>query len=163
MPDEIPFEVDNAEAILRAVRHPAHVKDGKRGSGPQLKTAFLKALSGTDDVSVMRLTYMGFESCRARARQMPQYIGVATLKVARVRAHASEVIDSREEFMGHAHIAHGVVLPNDEPPNSEIQEQLNERIRGILKGVPLIVDPDPTNEAWRGMSVAEIQGLLDLM
>ncbi|WP_374562210.1 hypothetical protein [Ideonella sp.] len=136
------------------IRTPSHVKAVK-GGGHQLKTAALKSKPGTDDVSVMRHRHLGFDGCRDKARPMSGYFGLAVLTPAAVRGQKSNVIDTREEYLGHASIVHGVVLPIDEPPDSKNLEELNERIRQILKSVRFEPDPDINSAHWTGPTLID--------
>jgi hypothetical protein len=66
-----------------------------------------------------------------------------------VRVLGSDVVDSREEFLGHADISHGIVVPEHEPPDPS----LILRVRALREKARLLVDPDPTAERWTGGQV----------
>jgi len=108
-----------------------------------------------DEVSVMRHTYMKSDACKIKAKEIASadpnnpYVGLAAITVESVRGVGSEVTDSREEFCGHAHISHGVVVPVDEP----LDPALSLRIRALNGKAKLLFDPTPDAEAWTGGQV----------
>ena len=124
----------------------------------KLRDNVFRPLAGTDEVSVMRHTYMKSDSCKAKAKEIAcgdannPYVGFAAITVGSVRSVNSEVTDSREEFCGHAHISHGVVVPADEP----LDPALSLRIRELNAKARLLTDPTPNTEAWTGEQI-EIQ------
>jgi hypothetical protein len=137
--------VANEETVVRALRE-CHVRKGK------LRDNVFRPVAGTDEVSVMRHTYMESDSCKAKAKEIAigdpnnPYVGFAAITVEFVRTVGSEVNDSREEFCGHAHISHGIVLPADEPPDPT----LSLRIRALNGKARLLLDPTPDIETWTG-------------
>lgn len=145
---DIPVEVANEETVVRALRE-CHVRRGK------LRENVFRPMAGTDEVSVMRHTYMKSDSCKARAKGIASgdtnnpYVGLAAVTVESVRSVGSEVTDSREEFCGHAHISHGMVVPANEPPDV----MLSLRIRALIAKATLVLDPMPDAETWTGPQI----------
>jgi hypothetical protein len=152
---DIPVVVANEETIVRALRE-CHVRKGK------LRDNVFRSAVGIDEVSVMRHTYMQSDSCKTKAKEIASgdpnnpYVGFAAITVESVRSLASEVTDSREEFCGHAHISHGMVVPADEPPDPA----LSLRIRALNGKARLLLDPTPDTETWTGEQI-EIQAQAD--
>src|SRR5579859_2082442 len=152
---DIPVAVANEETIVRALRE-CHVRRGK------LRDNVFRSLPGIDEVSVMRHTHMKSDACKMKAKEIVggdvhnPYVGFAAVSVASVRNLESEVTDSREEFCGHAHISHGVVVPEGEPLNPE----LSLRIRALNEKARLLLDPTPENPTWTGPAI-EIQAQPD--
>jgi hypothetical protein len=146
---DIPIPVSDAETIVRALFE-SHVNKRK----DKLRDSVFRPKPGTDSVSVMRHTYMKSHACKAKAKQIAAdptnpYVGLAAITVKAVRRLGSDVVDSREEFCGHADISHGIVVPADEPPDPV----LTLRIRALRENARLFIDPDPTIEEWSGEQV----------
>ena len=78
------------------------------------------------------------------------YIGLAVVVAQNIRNTGSTIQDSRDEYCGHAHIAHGVVLPRHEPPNAEMSLFITERCRELVKVTTLYSDPEPAADKWTG-------------
>ncbi len=148
---EIPIPVDSGENIVRAVW-------SQHLDGNSLKKNFFKA----EGTSVMRHTYMGTEACRTRGRAiLPgnpslRYKGLAIIRVGVFRAVGSDVIDSREQFCGHAHVTHGPAIPQQVEPGEPLFDDpsllmnLDERLRELKTATRVFLDPDPANDNWTG-------------
>lgn len=78
------------------------------------------------------------------------YIGLAVILAQDIRNTDSTVQDSRDEYCGHAHIAHGIILPVHEPPTSEIGLYITERCRKLVEVTTLYRDPNPAAAKWTG-------------
>lgn len=145
---DIPVAVADQETIVRALRE-CHVRKGK------LRDNVFRPVPGTDEVSVMRHTYMKSDACKTKAKEIASgdqnnpYVGMAAITVAAVRSNASQVTDSREEFCGHAHISHGLIVPEGEP----LDAALSLRIRALNAKAKLLLDPTPNAETWTGESI----------
>jgi hypothetical protein len=143
----LPSQIDGRERIVRAIFYPLHVeRNGK------LKAAAFRPSKGTDEVSVMRRSYLGAHACHRRAQSLgtaeKRYFGMATTSAAAIQAAGSIVSDSREEFIGHAHISHGIVIPRDEPPEPEQAKLLRDRIKAIITKTDYIACPNPRGTFW---------------
>ena len=95
--------------------------------------------------------YLGSDSCKQNGQKLgatprPVYVGLAVVKVAAVRAVGSTVHDSRKEFLGHAHISHGVAAIQNEPYPPEV----SLAISNILKSTTYFPDPEPDGPSWTG-------------
>lgn len=148
---DLPIDIVNDEKIVRAVISPCHIK--KNG---KLKPAAFRSKPGTDEVSVIRQTHMGSDFCKAKARDIAngspvnEYAGLAVMTAETIRALGSEVHDSRVEFCGHAHISHGIVVPPDEPPESDTFVLVTERCRDFVNSAAYHPDPSPDSDVWMG-------------
>ena len=148
---QIPIEIDDAEQIVRAIKSPPHI-DKKNPA--KLKPGAFRSKSGTDNVSVIRHDYMGSDFCKAKgkasANPFAVYVGLASISAAAIRSTGSTVHDSREQFLGHAHISHGLILFPDEPPKSEDNLVIQERCRALCALATFHRDPEPEREDWTG-------------
>ena len=145
---DIPIDIDDTEVIVRVVFEPYHVKKGK------LKLQAFKSPSGKDEVSVIRHSYMGTAFCKCKAQEIEAknktYQGFAVLKALHIRSIGSDVIDSRDLFLGHADIHHGIIVEPNEPPESRQAMMLNERLRSLAQVAVFYSDPSPDAEQWLG-------------
>lgn len=78
------------------------------------------------------------------------YTGLAFVRVSEIRDHGSEVVDSREEYLGHADLRHGIATQKQGvalPPN--LAKALNDRAKAIAKSATYVADPRPSSLRWR--------------
>lgn len=143
---ELPIEILDDENIVRLIKTPQHIKNDK------LKPSAFRSQAGIDDVSVIRHSHMGTNFCKSKAKEImgENYIGLAVVTAAKIRSVGSKVIDSREEFCGHASILHGVIFTVDEPPSAAISEFITERCRQIINHTTYHADPELANDVWTG-------------
>jgi hypothetical protein len=161
MPD-IPIYIDDDEVIVRVIFEPYHEKKGK------LKATAFRSPMGIDEVSVMRHTYMGTPFCKRKAKEIeadsrkkdPQkkYLGFAVLMASQIRFVKSNVIDSRNQFIGHADIKHGFVLQRDEPLDPKAKMELDERLKTLVSLTNYFPDPNPDEEKWSGSELTPKNG-----
>jgi len=123
----------------------------------KLRPAAFRSEPGTDDVSVIRNTYMGSDFCKSKAKEIANntlgktYKGLAVVSAQQIRRAGAEILDSRQHYCGHAHIAYGIVAPpRDEPQESEANKKLFEMTRGILSAAIYYEDPSPASPTWAG-------------
>jgi hypothetical protein len=149
-PCTLPLEISDDEKIVRAIKCPSHIRPGKT----TLKPAAFRSKPGFDEVSVIRHTHVGSNFCKKKAKETidstNSYNGLAVIMAREIRATTSTVHDSRDEFCGHAHISHGIILPRDEPPESALNHMLTERCRALCKAAAYYPDPRPDAEKWTG-------------
>lgn len=148
---QLPIEIADAENVVRVILCPSHVKVGSN----VLKPAAFRSRANTDEVSVVRQTHMGSDFCKQKGLSIQklsitEYSGLAFVKAKAIKDCGSSVRDSREEYCGHAHISHGVVLEPNEPPQSDLNRFITERCRNILKATVYYPDPDPIAPIWTG-------------
>ena len=143
----IPIDIEDRESIVRAVMSPSHV-DEKRPS--KLKPAAFRSRAGTDDVSVIRHTYMGSNFCKKHGKARSGYVGLAAITAGSIRSTSSTIHDSRIQFLGHAHISHGLILPPNEPPGSADNMIITERCRALCALATFYRDPEREHETWTG-------------
>lgn len=144
---ELPTDVADGENIARAIKTPHHVT--KKNT---LRPAAFKPKAGTDDLSVMRLGYLGADACKDKAVEIAgsEYVGLCVIRASSIRGAGSDVFDSREEFWGHAHISHGIVIQPNEPLSAEDNEWFTERLRKLVTNTTYYPDPVPTSAGWSG-------------
>jgi hypothetical protein len=155
---EIPIEIDDTEVIVRVIFQPYHVN--KKG---RLKPKAFQSPAGKDEISVIRHTYVGTTFCKCKAKeievkgntgkeksQLKTYLGLAVLNALHIRSVGSDVNDSRDLFLGHADIHHGIVLEPNEPPESSQAMLLNERLRLLADKAAFYPDPAPDANQWLG-------------
>lgn len=145
----LPIEVSNTENIVRIIFSPHHIKNGK------IKGAAFRSRVGSDEVSVIRQTYMGSNFCKEKALSLhrstiSEYQGLAFIKANKIREIGSTVEDSRDVYCGHADIAHGVVLEPNEPADSDMNRIITERLRTLVNSTTYYPDPNPSGSSWTG-------------
>lgn len=147
---DIPVAVADEETVVRVVLNEIHWKKGK------LRTNLFRGPGGKDEVSVMRHAHMKSDACKAKAKEIASgnpkfpYVGFAAITVESVRNTGSECHDSREgNYCGHAHISHGIPVPENEPAPPE----LTMRIKELLQRARLILDPAPDVQTWTGEQI----------
>lgn len=147
----LPIHVANSEKIVRAIMSPYHVD--RKG---RLRPRAFRPASGTDEVSVIRQSHMGSDFCKDKAKEIAEripgktYIGLASVSAEQIRSTGAQIVDSRAEFCGHAHISYGIVVQRDEPQQSELNRRLTEFARKILDLAIFRIDPDPSAPTWTG-------------
>ncbi|MHB8304085.1 MAG: hypothetical protein ACYDC6_14905 [Acidobacteriaceae bacterium] len=152
----LPTEVSQEETIVRAILSPFHI-DKKR----QLKVEAFDPTPGTDEISVMRVCFMGSHRCKKKARkvedpsQKKEFRGFAVLTVRKVAKVSLGVFDSRKNnFRGHADIKTGAPMPPKGQPRTP--EEL-ARYRAISKALKsqarYCEDPLPSKRRWVGDSL----------
>jgi hypothetical protein len=144
---DIPVPVHDGEKIVRTI-----MLGSVNKSKTALKPRAFRSAPGTDEVSVIRHTYKGSDFCKAKGRERgADYVGLAVLLAGQIRQANSEVIDSRGEYCGHAHISHGVVAP---PPNEPLSPQdnlvLDKKVEALRSAALYHPDPDPNADGWTG-------------
>src|SRR6516165_8032070 len=114
-----PSEITDVEVIARGICSPYHVKSGK------LKPDAYLPPYDTDEVSVMRASWIGADACKGHAKDLENpserkvYKGLAILSAQQIRQSGAGLIDSRTIFQGHADIRHGIVQRRGEPLPAE--------------------------------------------
>lgn len=78
------------------------------------------------------------------------YVGLAFLSAEDVRRHGATVVDSREEYLGHADIRNGILQPAGEALPPHLMKTLNERTKAIAQSAKFVRDPKPTSILWTG-------------
>lgn len=150
--DQLPIDVHLSETIVRAIVTPAHF-DAKKGD---IKTGVFRPRSPETSISVMR-QLMGDDFCKNKACEIAAasptqtYVGLLVITAAEIRAAGSEVADSREEFLGHADLDHGLPSPPDNDPGSaEDFRKMTDRCQALKKKSLFFPDPAPTVAGWAG-------------
>ncbi len=152
----IPLHVDDDERIVRAIYSPFHLNKKKT----RLTATAYDPYPGTDEISVMRLDYIGTCACKREARKIenPQkkktYYGFAVLNVGTVRQANMSLTDSRHNFCGHADILFMMdVLKNrqaKEPLSAADGKRLKDLQDHLLASSRYVPDPKPNHWRWTG-------------
>jgi hypothetical protein len=149
-----PREIADAEVIARGIRTPHHVtRTGK------LKAAAYKPPYETDEVSTMRANWIGADACKQHAKDLETpadrkvYTGLAILSARQIRQSGASIIDTREEFLGHADIKHGIVPRRGDPLPAPQLKVLQDRAKALADLANYFTDPDPPNANWTGPSL----------
>jgi hypothetical protein len=148
-------EIVDDEAIARGICSPYHFKNEKRGKLGH--NAFLPPPT-TDEVSVMRVDWIGADMSKQHTKslenieQKKSYKGLAVLSAKQIRQHGASVVDSREEFEGHADIHHGIAAPAKGEPFSppEKQKELYDCCSALADLAKYYPDPNPETAGWSG-------------
>jgi hypothetical protein len=146
--DGLPLFVEDDEILARAIFHPYHITDSGR-----LKPAAFKAPGGRRDVSVNRLRALSPSQCKERAHTIANpgsYRGFAVVAACTVRLCGSDVVDSRDLYLGHADILHPIVLQKNEPA----PPQFNAQLKRLVDSARWCPDPAPESESWTGQNLS---------
>jgi hypothetical protein len=160
---EIPIEIADDETIVRIAFYPQTL-DKKSGNHFKLKTNVFKSRFGEDEVSVIRRNYCLDQFCKDKAKEIEllakckgdgkkEFQGFAVISAGAIKIAGSKVLDSRSEYVCHAHIAHGFVVEKNEPARAEV----NERLDALKKAAILIEDPFPNKWRWAGPPLMHVQ------
>jgi hypothetical protein len=150
MNDAWPRDITDAEAIARGICSPYHVKNGK------LTPVVYRSPRDKDEVSTMRADWIGADACKRHAKSLENpkenkvYEGLAVLSAHQIRQVGSTIIDTREEFEGHADIKHGIIERRGDPLPAEQLKILRDRAKALAKIANYFSDPDPRAMNWTG-------------
>jgi hypothetical protein len=157
----LPLNVSGDEVVVRAVFSPYHY-DARRKT---LKIAAFDPTPGTDEISVMRSSFLGPDRCRKQAKTMEKpnaqppktFQGFAVFSVATVRDKSLSVVDSREHFLGHADIKTGCRSPSKGEPRDPIvlarSRDIGDDLLKLTKYYPELV---PQADRWMGGKLSPI-------
>jgi hypothetical protein len=154
---EIPVDVAHEETIVRISFYPQTLEKNSAGTTFKLKKNIFRSPPGEDEVSVIRRTYVSDQFCKDKAKDIElsglcrgegrkEFQGFTIITALKIRELGSQIVDSRSEYVGHAHISHGFVVQRDEP----LPPQLNERLDALKKAAKYIADPLPRKWGWTG-------------
>lgn len=148
----MPHEVHDDEMLIRAVTS-WHVKSGTI-------VADLFKNNSDDAVSVSRKRWIPswlakfIAKARIENRQLQRpklYVGLAYVPAKAVRDCESQVRDSREEYLGHADIVHGVGPQQPGVPlPAAIAKVIKKRAEAIRRAAKFVPDPNPKSLLWSG-------------
>jgi hypothetical protein len=146
----VPRDIPDDEVVIRAVTS-WHVKKGRLT--PQLFK------HDEDQVSVSRRRWIEpwlakfIAKARIENSNLPRpklYTGLAFVSAKTVRSKLSDVRDSREEYLGHADIVHGIAKQNIGeallPP--QLAKLVNDRAKKIADAARYVPDPKPESFLW---------------
>lgn len=144
---DIPLPITDDEKIVRIIMAGCVNK-----SNTAVMPRAFRSRPGADEVSVIRHTYTGADFCKANGRARGKdYVGLAVLLAGQIRQAGSAVIDSRDEFCGHAHISHGIVAaPPNEPLPPQDNLELDRKVKALSSVALYHPDPDPRGDGWKG-------------
>jgi hypothetical protein len=150
----VPREIGDDELLIRAV-----TTYGKKAKG--LKGSLFR--NPDDQVSVSRNRWvepwLAKFIAKARIQNLSlkppnRYEGLAFITAAAVRAHGSNVTDSRMEYLGHSDISHGTKQPVGEVLPAAVKKMLDERAQALANAATFIQDPEPRSLRWKGKVAA---------
>jgi len=149
----VPSDVSDDERILRAIYSPHHLDKNR------LRQCAYDPTPSTDEISVMRLEYMGPHACKRKARSFnnpkhkKEYRGFAVLGVSAVRASEMMVVDSRKYYCGHADIRLMIQelrsREGGEPLSAEAGKRFKDLKKYLLSASNYIPDPVPQSSRWK--------------
>lgn len=146
------FVVDE-EKIVRCLFFPYHFN--KNG---EIKPAAFHPKEG-EKISTIRHDYVGTDFCKAKAKEMasPQreYRGLGVITAKQIRLASCDVIDSREEYWGHADIKMGFMVIEGNPLPKEEFDELLRRKTALAKALRYFPDPVPDAEQWVGDKIEQ--------
>lgn len=152
----IPYQVADDERIVRAIYSPVHL-DKKL---TRLRSSAYDPPPGTDELSVMRLEYLGTRASKKHARRIENpkknrtYRGFAVLRVKKIRDFNMSVDDSRQYYSGHADIRLMLDALKNRQANEPLSAADGKRLKDLkdylLASSRYVPDPKPTSSSWRG-------------
>ena len=143
---DLPEIVSDDENLVRAIKTQYHYKKGK------LKWQAFKPQIDFSAISVIR-QLTGDDFCKNKSVEIAKadYIGLAVLLTAKVRNSGSKVYDYRSDFLGHAHIDHEILKPQEDRANdAKNSEALMQRCKKLLEDCCFHIDPNPKESGWSG-------------
>lgn len=148
-----PALIPDDEVVIRAIFSPFHVRKGR------LVWQAYDPTPGTNEISMMRVEILGADGAKAQALKIgdpPKKIfrGFGVLNARDIREGGHDVLDSRIEYLGHAHIALNFPFltrqipaePLDPADSKMLRDALNELVRRSQ----YFVDPKPEGPDWSG-------------
>ena len=151
----LPKKIFGEEVVVRAIFSPFHLSS----EGERLIPAAFDPTPGTDEISIMRESFLGEHCCKRKARELENpkhkkvFTGFAVMVVERIKRDAGcNVEDSRGEFLGHADIRTGIVWPRGrgKPMDPEMREKSDRISSSLVALSKYIKDPSPAAFRWEG-------------
>lgn len=144
----VPSDVGEDERIIRAIYSPYHIDKHNK-----LKHQAYDPTPRTDEISTMRLEHMGAPFCRLRAKSMenPDKVlrGLAVLNVSAIVSNGMQVVDSRQQYCGHADIklliAEVANRRHGEPLPPIVGKKFKDLKEQLLKCSTLYIDPNTSD------------------
>ena len=142
----LPKRVFGEEIVVRAIFSPYHVSS----NGEKLKPKAFAPSPETDEISIMRKSFLGHDQCKRKAHELESpehhkvYRGFAVMYVYKIRSLGCQVVDSRDEFLGHADIRTGIACPpRGIPMEPEMRAKSDSISANLLKISEYIMDSRP--------------------
>lgn len=105
----------------------------------------------------MRAAWIGPDRAKRNALHLQDltankvYRGLAVLTVAEIRHSGADILDSRENYRGHADIKMGVQAPTGGNPLPAPElKVLRDRMKELAKVSRYYADPHPAARRWHG-------------
>lgn len=147
----MPVEIRSEEILIRAVTT-YHLN-------PKGKPRPVLFSHRTDKVSVSRRQWLApwlaklYAKARIQNKKLQRpclYVGLAFVSAECVRKHGASVVDTREEYLGHADISTGIVQSPQEALPPHLMKARDDITKAITKTALFIKDPKPNNFFWYG-------------
>ena len=149
----LPRGLSNDEIIVRAIFSPYHLNKKKN----ELIPAAFEPSPNTDEISVMRSSFLGAHRCKALAVDLENpkvhkaYKGFAVLSVRALRAVARCGRLATRDFLGHGDIKTGMVKPPKGVPREPADLQRFQDLCATLISLSkYCADPSPSHPRWQG-------------
>lgn len=144
-----PSDFDPDEPIVRVLRTPHFVRDGK------VRAAAFRPQSGQDRVSVIRWRHRERPESALKARFQAIgnsgknfYCGVGTFHATECEPVEVILEDARDEYVGHAHIVYPFAFLPNEPLEGNDFERQTEIAQHLVSLCTYVEDPDPDSGEW---------------
>ncbi len=149
---EWPREIADTETIVRGICSPYHVS-----TAGKLKPEAFKPPAGLSDVSVMRVDWIGVNACRNHAKSLGDgqkiYRGLAAIAARDIRLTGAEVVDTREQFDGHADIRFVIASGIGDPLAAKQVFGQRQQLKALANSANYCPDPDPDAVRWNGAAI----------
>jgi hypothetical protein len=147
-----PVQIQKDELLVRALYCPYHVKNNK------LDKAAFKPQKGSNKISVMRHDWLKSDGCKTQAKRLQRdgkkYVGFAALCAIEITTAGATVVDSRQEYEGHADIQIKWTRGGGgEPGPPEEMMEINAVAKMLRDSARYFPDPDPDHQRWMGKEI----------
>lgn len=149
--------IADEERIVRAICSPYHTQ-----GDVLLPGAYDPYPVDSDEVSVMRVDWLGADRCKAHGKSLEnpanprkKFAGLAVLLASQIRSTGATVEDSRQVFLGHAdiHLGHPTMQRDQDPIEPANLKLSRDRRKALAKMARYCKDPNSDAQGWTGESL----------